>query len=129
MKSSSKLAIVLGVVAAVLPLLSMQSPEERREVDAAADPFLQESNWSFTVLQYCNTKGDIVEIPARNIAKVWLLKDEDGDLRLEILFQNRDYSSVAVSDFSLIRSSPSAVAVDVPFVRRSIQGMQFPAMK
>lgn len=129
MKSLAKLVIVLGALAATIPLLSMQSTDQRQEAETSADPFGQESSWSFTVLQYTNTKGDLVEIPARNIAKVWLLKDEDGDLRLELLFQNRDYSSVAVRDFSLIRSSPSAVAVDVPFVRRSISGMQFPAMK
>ncbi|MCC6782467.1 MAG: hypothetical protein IT457_06465 [Planctomycetes bacterium] len=130
MHASVKLVIACGAFAAVLPLLAMQDPQGAQSSQISrSDPFHQESTWSFTVLQYTNARGDVVEVPARNLSKIWLLKDEDGDLRMEILYQNRDYSSLAIRDFSVIRSSPSAVAVDVPIVRTTISGMAFPEMK
>lgn len=133
MKASLKLLVATASLAAIIPLLAMQDPQQNAGAKgnqiAKNDPFYQETVWSFTVLQYSNLRGDLVEVPARNIAKIWLLKDEDGDLRMELLYQNRDYSSLSIRDFSLIRSSPAAVAVDVPVVRTSISGMTFPEMK
>ncbi|MFO1054168.1 MAG: hypothetical protein U1F36_18275 [Planctomycetota bacterium] len=133
MKPFLKMLAACGCLAALMPLLSMQDSQQdagaKSNQLAKNDPFYQESTWSFTILQYTNSRGDLVEIPARNITKLWLLKDEDGDLRMEVLYQNRDYSSLAIRDFSLIRSAPAATAVDVPIVRTSINGMTFPEMK
>ncbi len=129
-KLQPKLLLGCVAIAALLPLLAMQDPQGAQSTQISkSDPFHQESTWSFTVLQYTNPRGDVVEVPARNIAKLWILKDEDGDLRMEILYQNRDYSSLAIRDFSVIRSSAAAVAVDVPIVRATIAAMAFPEMK
>ncbi len=134
MIASLKFLIAGGALAAVVPLLAMQDAQRTQQGAQAnqvakTDPFHQESVWSFTVLQYTNARGDVIEVPARNLTKIWLLRDEDGDLRMELLYQNRDYSSLAIRDFSVIRSSPSAIAVDVPVVRTTMAGMAFPEMK
>lgn len=122
-----KLALAGGLLAATVPVLAASGG--RQDAVPNEDPFYQESTWNLALLQYTNAKGDIVEVPARLLTKVWLLKTSEGRLRMEILYENRDYASVDVRDFSIIRSSPGATSVDVPFVRASIGGMAFPAFK
>ena len=67
-------------------------------------------------------------LPAGNIEKIWLLDAGYGRLRMEILFDNRDYSSIELHDFSIIRTAATA-AVDIPIVRDRLDGMAFPAFR
>jgi hypothetical protein len=97
-----------------------------QDAEPAQKTFFQESTWNFAVLQYRNSDG-VVEVPAKNITRIWLVAMGHGELRLEILFENRDFSSVHVRDFSIIRRSNSLNAVDVPIVRTTLEGMAFPA--
>ena len=122
-----KLALAGGLLAAAVPVLAVSGTPQ--DAKTSEDPFYQESTWNLAILQYTNTKGDVIEVPARLVTKIWLLKTPEGRLRMEILYENRDYASIDVRDFSLIRSSPGTTAVDVPFVRSSIDGMAFPAFR
>ena len=101
----------------------------RVEVLAIEDTFLQASTWNFAVLQYTDGHGNLVEIPARLLTKMWLLKTPEGQLRLELLYENLDYASIDIRTFSLLRSRPGMTSIDVPIVRASIDGMAFPAMR
>ena len=123
MFANLKLAVAGGLCAAALPVLAMRPAEQE------PDAFAQEATWNLAVLQYSNDRNELVEIPARLLTKVWLLKTEDGRMRMEILFKTRDYTSVDIRDFSVIRTSPGSAAVDVPFVRASIDSMAFPSFK
>lgn len=123
-----KLALAGGLLAAAVPVLTTSSAPQ----DAPArpdDPFYQESTWNLAVLQYTTLRGDVVEIPGRLLQKIWLLKTPEGRLRMELLYENLDYSSVDVRDFTIIRSSPGQTAVDVPIVRAGIDAMAFPGMR
>jgi hypothetical protein len=71
----------------------------------------------------------LVEIPARNISKIWLVVMDHCQARLEILFENRDYSMIECEGFSIIRRSGSHSAVDVPIVRTRTAGMAFPLFR
>lgn len=122
-----KLALAGGLFAAAIPVLAVTGAPQ--DPLPAASAFHQETTWNLAVLQYTTIKGDTVEVPARLLTKVWLLKTPEGQLRMELLFENRDYSSVEVRNFSLIRSASGTTAVDVPFVRGSIEDMAFPSFK
>ncbi|MBK8980549.1 MAG: hypothetical protein IPM29_31995 [Planctomycetes bacterium] len=124
-RRSFKLASGLAALA-VLPLLLSFAPQDPGEVQ---DPFRQEMVWNFAVFQYVDSRGNLVEVPARNISRMWFLATREDRLRIEILYENRDFSSVEVSDFHMIRSSPSASAVDVPVVRSRFAGMAFPSFQ
>ena len=71
-----KLALAGGVFAAAVPFLSV-SGGSQDPVPVAAE-FYQESTWNLAVLQYTTLKGDTVEVPARLLTKVWLLKTPAG---------------------------------------------------
>lgn len=99
-----------------------QDPQRR-------DPFQQQSVWNFAILQYTDSKGDVVEVPARDIARIHLLATVEDRLRMEIVYQNRDYSSIAIRDFSVIRTSPTVTASDVPVMRGRFETMAFPGFR
>ena len=127
MLGAVKLALAGGLFAAAVPVLAVSSGVQ--DSKTSQDPFYQESTWNLAMLQYTSARGDVVEIPARLLTKVWILKTEEGRLRMEILFENRDYTTIELRDFSVIRASPGLSPVDVPFVRATIDGMAFPAFK
>lgn len=129
MLGALKLALAGGVLAAAVPVLSSNSPQDPAPASATEDTFLQASTWNFAVLQYTDGHGNLIEIPARLLSKLWLLKTPEGQLRLEILYENLDYASIDVRMFSLLRSRPGMTSIDVPIVRASIDGMAFPAMR
>jgi hypothetical protein len=129
MFAAVKLALAGGLLAAAVPVLATSGVPQPQDPDVVADPFYQESTWNFAVLQYASLTGDLVEIPARLLKRVWLLKTPEGRLRMELLFENLDYSSIDIRDFSIIRSSAGQTAIDIPIVRGSIDRMAFPAMK
>lgn len=129
MLGALKLTLAGGVLAAAVPVFSSTQPQDPAPATATEDTFLQASTWNFAVLQYTDGHGNLIEIPARLLSKLWLLKTPEGQLRLEILYENLDYASIDVRMFSLLRSRPGMTSIDVPIVRASIDGMAFPAMR
>ena len=131
-----KLVLAGGFLAA-LPVLSavIPTPDRRGVQDAvvqdkvADDAFRAEAVWNFAVLQFTDGKGELIEIAAKTIQKLWLLSAPEGRWRLEILFANNDYSLIELGSFSIIRRSAKETAVDVPIVRARIDAMAFPAFK
>jgi hypothetical protein len=130
MLAALKLALAGGVLAAAVPVFSSTATQDLQPATAATeDTFLQASTWNFAVLQYTDGNGNLVEIPARLLTKMWLLKTPEGQLRLELLYENLDYASIDIGMFSLLRSRPGMTSTDVPIVRASISGMAFPEMR
>jgi hypothetical protein len=129
MLAALKLALAGGVLAAAVPVFSSTAVQDPSPATATEDTFLQTSTWNFAVLQYTDSHGNLVEIPARLLNKMWLLKTPEGQLRMELLYENLDYASIDVRTFSLLRSRPGVTSIDIPIVRASIDGMAFPAMR
>ena len=130
MLAALKLTLAGGVLAAAVPVFSSATIQDPSPATTAIeDTFLQASTWNFAVLQYTDGHGNLVEIPARLLTKMWLLKTPEGQLRLELLYENLDYASIDIRTFPLLRSRPGMTSIDVPIVRASIDGMAFPAMR
>ena len=99
-----------------------------RPPQSPQDPFRQQMTWNFAILQYVNAQGQLVEVRAADLSSMRLLVSaETGLMRMELLHENNDYSSVQVQDFHLIRRSSAASSADVPVVRTQVEGMAFPA--
>lgn len=128
MLAALKLTLAGGVLAAAVPVFSSATIQDPAPA-ATEDTFLQASTWNFAVLQYTDGHGNLVEIPARLLTKMWLLKTPEGQLRLELLYENLDYASIDIRMFTLLRSRPGMTSIDVPIVRASIDGMAFPEMR
>lgn len=129
MFATVKLVLAGGAIAS-LSMLSFTSAAVQDPAPVAqADPVHQETVWNFAVLQYTSDTDQTVEIAASTIEKIWLLSMGHGRLRMEILFQNRDYSMIDLRSFNIIRRSNTFSAVDVPIVRTNEEGMVFPAFK
>lgn len=91
------------------------------------DTFRQQMVWNFAMLQYVDAQGELREIRAGDLRSIHLLlAEQTGLMRMELVYENNDYSSVEVRDFHLIRRSSAASTADVPVLRSLIQGMSFP---
>jgi hypothetical protein len=122
--------LVAGGVLATLPVLPCLVPQPTGQDPApAVDSFHQEARWNFAVLQYTSAAGKSVEIAASSISKIWVLATHDGELSLEILYENSDYTYASVREFHVIRRSATYTSVDVPIVRTTAANMAFPAFK
>ena len=92
------------------------------------DSFRQQMVWNFAMLQYVNGMGELTEVRATDLRSMHLLLAEDtGLMRMELVYENNDYSSFEIRDFHLIRRSSASGSADVSVTRSRIQGMSFPA--
>ncbi len=128
MHGPSKLFAIVGVLAC-LSLLTAFVANPAQDSEQKRDPFYQSTRLNFAVLQVTNAAGKSTEIPASTITKIWLIADSDGDLRMEVSYENGDYSSLELHDFHIIRRSNSLASVDVPVVRTDMSGLAFPGFK
>lgn len=129
--------LVLAPVCALSALVftaALPTPEVQDSALGAAarqDPsvFRQESTWNLAILQLQTVDGETREITAGTLAKVWITVFDEGAIRIEILYANKDYESLAVNSFAVIRTSADATSVDVPFVRDEKSGFAFPNLR
>ncbi len=124
----AKLKLVFaGALLALLPLLLALGPSPQGiEAGKQEDPFHEVARWNFAKLQYTNAKGEIVDIGAATITKIWVVHAGQGQLFLEIYYENGDYSMIRPQNFHLIARSPGAPSFDVTIVRTGLHGMAFP---
>lgn len=128
-RRSPLLATVAALTIGVAPFLAAAALAGPPAPQDPADGFRQAVAWNFAVLQYVNTRGELVEVPASRINRIALLRTADDRLRLEILFENKDYSLFVADEFHILRSAPNMTAVDVPVVRDDFAAMAFPAFR
>lgn len=128
MHGLTKSFAILGLLAS-LSLLTAFVAFPAQDTEQKRDPFYQSTRLNFAVLQYTNSLGKTTEIPASKITKIWLIAESDGDLRLELSYENGDYSSLELHDFHLIRRHNNLASVDVPVVRSDMSGLAFPSFK
>jgi hypothetical protein len=79
---------------------------------------------SISDLQYVGLNGTVTVVPARNIVEIRLLDDRTSHIRLELFYENGDYSLVDAQAFHLLRSGASPRPVKL--VRGVADGMRFP---
>ena len=128
MHGLTKIFAIFGLLAS-LSLLTAFVAFPAQDIDQKRDPFYESTRLNFAVLQYTSSAGKTTEIPAATITKMWLIADSDGDLRMELSYENGDYSSLELHDFHIIRRSSNLASVDVPVVRSDMSGLAFPSFK
>lgn len=77
-------------------------------------------------LQYVDRAGQVRTVPARTVLVVRLLEGAQDGLRLEINYENGDYSMVDVQGFHLIRAGRDQQ--DVRLIRSRVDHMCFPRL-
>ena len=68
--------------------------------------------------------GTAVVVPARNIVEIRVIEDRGEHIRLELSYENGDYSLVEAQAFHLLRAGPTSRPVKI--VRGNAAGMRFP---
>ncbi|MGE3173329.1 MAG: hypothetical protein AB7O97_11945 [Planctomycetota bacterium] len=77
-------------------------------------------------LQYVDAQGKTSVIPSRNVFEVRLLEDTGERMRLEILYDNGDYSLIDAQALHILRSGRDPM--DVRFVRSTSARQRFPKL-
>lgn len=114
-----KLLLPVPVVAALA--MAPQDPQ-------ATDPALadQASVTSISELQYITLQGTPNVVPARSVVEIRFIEDHADHIRLELMYENGDYSLIDAQGFHLLRNGASAR--EVRLVRGKQARMRFPRL-
>jgi len=77
-------------------------------------------------LQYVDQQGKTSVIPSRNVLEVRMLDDHPHGLRLEITYENGDYSLIDAQALHVLRSGRDLM--DVRLVRSKQARLRFPRL-
>lgn len=75
-------------------------------------------------LQYVNHSGSLTVVPARSVVEVRLHEDVHDTLRLELAYENGDFSVINTSSVNILRQGVGAT--EVRLVRSRSGRMRFP---
>lgn len=79
---------------------------------------------SISELNYVNPQGNTTVVSARNVVEIRLIEDTAQGIRLELFYENGDYSLIDAQAFHLLRNGGSTR--DVRLVRGKQARMRFP---
>ena len=77
-------------------------------------------------LRYTTPDGASQAVSARNVVEIRVLTDQAPGIRLELLYENGDYSMVDAQAFHLLRNAGSTR--EVKLVRGKVAQMRFPRL-
>jgi hypothetical protein len=77
-------------------------------------------------LQYDTPQGTTKLVSARNVVEIRFLEDHERSIRLELLYDNGDYSLIDAQAFHVLRNSGSTR--EVRLVRGKQSRMRFPKL-
>lgn len=81
-------------------------------------------NASISELNYVNLQGVVTSVSARNVIEIRVVEDVAHAIRLELFFENGDYSLIDATAFHLIRTG--GTTREVKLVRGKQGRMRFP---
>ena len=112
-----KLLLVVPVVAALAMVPQGQNP---------GDPSLTDMTHVVAIseLQYITARGTTTNVSARNVVEIRLLEDVAEGIRLELYYDNGDYSMIDAIAFHLLRGGQ--VTREVKLIRGKQSRMRFP---
>lgn len=114
-----KLLLPVPVIAAIAMVPQDPPPAEPKSADQAAVTSISE-------LQYITLQGTPSVVSARNVVEIRLIEDHAEHIRLELMYENGDYSLIDAQGFHLLRNGPSAR--EVRLVRGAQARMRFPRL-
>ena len=112
-----KLLLAVPVVAALAMVPQGQNP---------GDPSLTDISQVLPIseLQYVTRQGGTTSVSARNVVEIRLLEDVAEGIRLELYYDNGDYSMIDATAFHLLRNGQ--VTREVKLVRGKQTRVRFP---
>ncbi|MEQ1633194.1 MAG: hypothetical protein ABL997_12525 [Planctomycetota bacterium] len=116
---------VLLPVPCVLALLAMAPQNPQGTQDPAVTDIA--NVMAVSELQYVDLQGKTSVVPSRNVFEVRMLEDTERGMRIEILYDNGDYSLIDAQALHILRSGKDTM--DVRFVRSTRSRMRFPKLQ
>src|SRR5262245_38186858 len=116
-----KMLLPVPCVAALVAMMPQraQGPEDPAVTDVSTILRVSE-------LQYVDLQGKTSVIPSRNVFEVRMLEDMPQGIRLEILYDNGDYSLVDAQALHVLRSGHEPM--DIRFVKSSRARSRYPKL-
>ena len=115
-----KLLLPVPIVAALAMV-----PQDPQAV-VPADGTEQSTTAQITELQYVNLQGTTQVVTSRQVVEIRLVEDHSQHIRLELVYENGDYSLIHAQAFHLLRNGTSAR--EVRLVRTRQGKMRFPKL-
>ena len=108
----------------VVALLAMVPPSPQGSEDPAVTDISRIVRLS--ELQYVDLQGKTSVVPSRNIVEIRMLDDTSHGIRLELFYENGDYSLIDAQALHVLRSGHEPM--DVRFVRSRRARLRFPKL-
>jgi hypothetical protein len=112
-----KLLLPVPLIAA----LSMVPQGQEKNADDEVTTVLQMSE-----LRYTTPDGATQAVSARSVVEIRILTDHTPGIRLELLYDNGDYSMIDAQAFHLLRNA--GATREVKLVRGKVAQMRFPRL-
>lgn len=113
-------------VPVVAALAMVPQDPQAQPTTAVAPPTEQVNAITMSDLQYINLQGVATVVPARAVAEIRLIEDRAQHIRLELIYDNGDYSLIDAQAFHLLRNGSGSR--EVRLVRSSSDRMRFPRL-
>ncbi len=81
---------------------------------------------SISDFQYVTLQGTVTTVPSKNVVEIRYFEDFNEHIRLELLYDNGDYSMIDAQAFHVLRSGNSIREVKV--IRGKRSRMRFPKL-
>lgn len=81
---------------------------------------------TISALQYVNLQGATTTISARDVVEIRILDDQGDHVRVEIVYDNRDYSLITAQAIHILRSGGGSR--EVKLVHSKSDRMRFPRL-
>lgn len=109
-------------IAAALAFTPAQTPQDPKPAqDGEVTNVL-----SITELQYVTLQGKTMNVPARNVVEIRMFDGQNQHIRLELLYDNGDYSLIDAQAMHLLRNGGGSR--DVRLIRTEGTSMRFPRL-
>ena len=116
--------VPVSLAAALAMVPQDPAPQSPANPDAArAD---QTAIVPMSELKYMTPQGQPATLSARNVVEIRLFEDHPHNIRLELIYENGDYSMIDATEFHLLRSS--GTTREVKLVRSKLGHMRFPRL-
>tara|TARA_R110002072_G_scaffold264409_3_gene423172 strand:+ start:49659 stop:50012 length:354 start_codon:yes stop_codon:yes gene_type:complete len=112
-------------IAAALAFVPNQSAQDPKPVDPNKPEELT-SVISLSKLQVKDMQGLVTNFPARNVVEIRMFDGMTDHIRLELLYENGDYTLMDVQAMHLLRNDGSTR--DVKLIRTKANRMRFPRL-
>lgn len=118
-----KYLLPVSVVAAIAMVPQEPQPPQAQSAPQSTE---QVNIVTMSDLQYVNMQGVSTTVAARTVVEIRLLEECSQHIRLELIYDNGDFSLLDVQAFHLLRNG--SATREVRLVRSKVDRMRFPRL-